>query len=142
MIQHLHTHACLRVLIDNNSGMASYIDLIDGISLSNPDNLKLPPFVLVSKFRRTEELSVNQKLLVEVSRKIHSKSKRTVMQVMDFEIGQKGENLLIQLAVENLVVEQAGDWELEVRWKLEKGKTSKKAASVPLGVSIKNSKNK
>lgn len=141
MIQHLHSIACVRALIDSNSGMPSYIDIIDGITLSSSEKLKLPPFVLVSKFWVKSHPVKEQKLMVEVSRKFGQKSNRIVMQEMDFEVGGKGENILIQLGIENLVVEEAGIWEFEVRWKLSDDKNWRKATSVPISVKIEN-KNK
>lgn len=138
MIQHLHSLICGRSILDSTTGLASYIDIYEGITVNNPDHLRLPIFYLVSRFWVKEKIGDGQILLVEVSRSLPSKSKkRIVMQEMDFPLEKKGETFQLNLEVENLVVEETGLWEFEVRWKLKNAGNWKKGASIPIHVKSK-----
>ncbi len=136
MIQHLHSILCIRSIIDQSTGMASYIDIIEGLTLQDTDQLQLPPFTLVSKFWVKNGLQDDQTLQVEVSRKITDKQKRHILKVMDFSLDEKGTNILLQLSIENLVLEKIGIWEIEVRWRIMGSKNWKKGTTIPLNISI------
>jgi hypothetical protein len=116
--------------------MASYVDIIEGVNLKDQKVLTLPPFTLVSKYWVKDGIASDQTLNVEVSRKIAGKTNRTVLQEMSFPLDTKGENILIQLDVENLVLEEAGLWEIEVRWKLKDNGSWKKGTTIPLKVDV------
>lgn len=133
MIQHLHSILCGRSIIDKSSGMASYIDIIEGVTLKDSKSIILPFFTLVSKFWVRDGIENDQTLEVEVSRHIADK-KRIILQEMNFPLDIKGENILIQLEVENLTLEETGLWEIEVRFKLRNNGKWKKGTTIPLKV--------
>lgn len=136
MIQHLHSIICDRSIIDKSTGLASYIDIIEGISLEKSDKYTLPLFLLVSKFWIKDGIKDNLILEVEVSRKKESETKRIPLKHMEFPLDRKGENILIQLEIKNLVLEDAGVWEFDVRWRIKDTGSWKKGAVIPLKVSI------
>lgn len=140
MIQHLHSIICGRVIIDKSTGLASYIDIIEGVHLKDPKNFKLPLFSLVTKFWVKDGLADNQILEVKISKKKTGKTNWKDLQTLHIPLEQKGENLLIDLKVENLDIEEIGLWEFEIKWRLKDGGNWKKGAIVPFNVSNTESK--
>ena len=71
MIQHLHSLFCIRPILDKNTGLASYIDIIEGMKMKIKVGkaITLPPFNLISKFWIEDGIEDNQTLIVELSRK-------------------------------------------------------------------------
>jgi len=135
MIQHLHSIICGRVIIDKSTGLASYIDIIEGVHLKDPKNFKLPLFSLVTKFLVKDGLADNQILEVKISKKKTEKTNWKDIQTLHIPLEQNGENLLIDLKVENLDIEEIGLWEFEIKWRLKDGGNWKKGAIVPFNVS-------
>lgn len=135
MIQHLHSIICVRSILDKNRGLASYVDIIEGVTLKKSKILSLPPFTLVSKYWVKDGIEDGQTLEIEFSKKKSTQTKRNVLQEMSFPLERKGENILIQLEVNNLAIEEAGLWEFEVRWRLKESGNWKKGAVIPVKVS-------
>ncbi len=136
MIQHLHSIICVRSILDKNTGLASYIDVIEGITLTESEKITLPPFTLVSKFWIKNGIEDNKILDIEVLRRKTGKTRSILLQEMSFPIEKKGENILINLEVQNLTLESAGLWEFEIRWRIKDVGNWKKGSIIPLNVII------
>jgi len=136
MIKHIHSLICGRSIVDRNTGLSSYIDVIEAIVLKKAEKILLPRFTLISRYGVKDGIADNQELEVEVSRKKSGASKRIKLQSMSFPLTEKGESILVQLDVMGLILENDGLWEFDVRWKLKDSGKWKKGTSIPLKVSI------
>lgn len=141
MIEHLHSLICGRLILDKNTGLASYIDIIEGITLRDPNNFKLPLFSLVTKFWIKDGIEDDQILEVKVSRKKNKKGKWINLQTIQIPLDKKGENALVELKVENLDIEEPGLWVFDVKWRLKDSGNWKKGANIPFKVRMAESKN-
>jgi len=136
MIEHLHSLICSRVIIDRNSGLASYIDIIEGVTLKEPKNFKLPIFSIVTKFWVKNGIGDDQILEIKISKKKSKKNKLEVLQIVEIPLDKKGDNLLLDLKVENLDIKETGLWVFDTKWRLKDSGTWKKGATIPFKVSI------
>ena len=136
MIEHLHSLICGRVIIDRNTGLASYIDIIEGVNLKDPKNFKLPLFSIVSKFWVKDGIGDDQILEIKISKKKSEKNKLEELQIVEIPLDRKGDNFLLDLKVGNLDIKETGLWVFDIKWRLKDSGTWKKGAIIPFKVSI------
>ena len=136
MINHLHTLICGRVLLDNSTGLSTYLDIIEGITLKKSKLIKIPPFSLVSRFWIKDGLENNETLELNISRKIDGKTKEVAIQTIPLKLESKGSNILVDCKIENLVLETPGLWTFDVKWRIQGNSKWKKIDSIPFKVNI------
>lgn len=140
MIEYLHSLICGRVIIDRNTGLASYLDIIEGVNLKDPENFKIPTFSIVAKFWVKDGIGDDQILEIKISKKKSEKNKLEELQIIEIPLDKKGDNLLVDLKVENLDIKETGLWVFDIKWRLKDGGTWKKGSIIPFKVSIPESK--
>lgn len=136
MIQHLHSIICGRTIVDRHSNLASYIDILQEVTTRNADKIRIPSINIVSKFWVKEGIEDNQVLELKFLKKKNDKSKWNEIETIQLPLERKGDNLLIDFRIENLIFEESGLWEFEVRWKLKESHKWNKTPTIPFKVSV------
>ncbi|NOQ47286.1 MAG: hypothetical protein GQ559_11570 [Desulfobulbaceae bacterium] len=137
MINHIWSIACLRVITDKRTGLTSYIDTIDSVGVAPGKEIILPPFILASKWSRTDKAKDTVHFEVNISLKGPSDKRKKQLQLVHSELapGQKG--IFLQLEVKGLKLSETGEWFIHVSWRTEKERW-KKVASIPLNVQLRD----
>ncbi len=141
MIQHMHSLLCVRAILDQNSGLGSYIDILDRLELvEQKDTIRLPPFNVISRYYISDDHEDNEDILIDISRKNPKTNKRTSVEKITVPIQKIGCPVLVQLEIANMTLENDGLWEFHIKWKQSSDKGWKKGTVIPLLVEYRKRK--
>ena len=138
MPHHIFTVPCLRVIEDKSSGLVSLIDIVSSVRAvlgnTKENKLLIPPFMLFSKWMKTEHENEKEEFEIMLFFSLASKKQKKVIDKFKVELPERANDATITLNIDSIELSSFGLWVVTISYKSIPNKSWRTVCELPFMV--------